>query len=200
VLSNLVPVKTPEGHQELAQRVRRLSQRHRTLLLLVDGRRTVQQVLQMATAAGVPGECFEELLSLGLVVVSEPADGSTVDLLHVGLPLAHEDSVLPASATLLPESEHGDLGPPVFETQEDTAAADPRLEEARELLVRALRNEAPVTGSLTLMKLRRAATREEVEALLDEVEQRIRKPRKQLIVAQLMRQVKHLLSLPPLAS
>lgn len=202
--SSLVPVKTPEGHDELARRVRRLSQRHRTLLLLVDGRRTVQEVLTMASQAGVPGDCFEELLSLGLVAVQAPADGSGVDMVHVDLPLAHIDSVLPSSATLLPESGPGDLMPSTFDDQPPSAPAhhpaDAQLEEVRELLMRALRNEAPVTGSLTMMKLRRAATRADMEALLDEVEQRIRKPRKQLIVAQLMRQVKHLLTLPPLLS
>jgi hypothetical protein len=63
-------------------------------------------------------------------------------------------------------------------------------------LLRAVRQEAPVSGALTLMKLRRASTREAVEALLDEVEQRLRKPRRQIIAAQTMRHVRHLLSLP----
>jgi hypothetical protein len=65
------------------------------------------------------------------------------------------------------------------------------------MLIRAVRNEAPVTGSLTLMKLRRATTREALQDLLEEVEQRIRKPRKQIIASQTMRHVRHLLSLPP---
>ena len=62
--------------------------------------------------------------------------------------------------------------------------------------MRALRAQAPVSGSLTLMKLRRATTRDEVEALLDEVEQRLRKPHRMIIAAQTMRHVRHLLSLP----
>jgi hypothetical protein len=70
------------------------------------------------------------------------------------------------------------------------------LQEARELLMRALKAQAPVSGSLTLMKLRRAATRDEVEALLDEVEQRLRKPHRMIIAAQTMRHVRHLLGLP----
>ena len=40
------------------------------------------------------------------------------------------------------------------------------------------------------------STREAVEALLDEVEARLRKPRRQIIAAQTMRHVRHLLSLP----
>lgn len=46
------------------------------------------------------------------------------------------------------------------------------------------------------MKLRRASTRDEMESLLDEVEQRLRKPRRMIVVAQTMRHVRHLLSLP----
>jgi hypothetical protein len=76
------------------------------------------------------------------------------------------------------------------------SGVDHPFEEARGLLLRAVRNEAPVTGSLTLLKLRRATSRDELEALLDEVEQRIRKPRKLIVAAQTMRHVRHLLSLP----
>jgi len=73
---------------------------------------------------------------------------------------------------------------------------DRPLQEARELLMRALRAQAPVSGSLTLMKLRRAVTRDDIEALLDEVEQRLRKPHRMIIAAQTMRHVRHLLGLP----
>jgi hypothetical protein len=62
--------------------------------------------------------------------------------------------------------------------------------------MRAVRQEAPVSGALTLMKLKRASNRETLEALLDEVELRLRKPRRQIIAAQTMRHVRHLLSLP----
>jgi len=34
-----VPFKTPLGHEELRSRAQKLGQRHRTLLLLIDGRR-----------------------------------------------------------------------------------------------------------------------------------------------------------------
>jgi hypothetical protein len=171
------PVKTPAGVAELQQRTRGLSQRHRTVLLLVDGRRSIDEVLSLAAQAGVPLECFRELVVDGLVDA------------HPGMP---EESLLPSVATLAPESSHwGALdAAPVAE------AADRPLQEARELLVRAVTREAPVSGQLLLLKLRRAASREEVEALLDEVEQRIRKPRKQIVAAQTMRHVRHLLTLP----
>ena len=183
-----VPAKTSDGVAELAHRTRGLSQRHRTVLLLVDGRRSVAQILATAQAAGVHVDVFRELVTLGMVAVPATA--------HVDLPLdagqgGGDSSLLPSVRSLLPESGWSTLSG----AQADSEVDRP-LQEARELLMRALRAQAPVSGSLTLMKLRRALTRDEVEALLDEVEQRLRKPHRMIIAAQTMRHVRHLLSLP----
>jgi hypothetical protein len=178
------PVKTAAGQDELTHRSRGLGQRHRTLLLLVDGRRSSAEVRRLAQQAGVPDRCFDELVSLGLVAPRAPSSSRA--------PGPEESSLLPSMQSLAPESVWQDsvaLGG-------REAGTDGPLEEARALLMRAVRSEAPVTGTLTLLKLRRATTRDEVEALLDEVEQRIRKPRKLIIAAQTMRHVRHLLSLP----
>jgi hypothetical protein len=67
-----IPIKTAHGLDELARRTLRLSQRHRTVLLLVDGRRTLEQVQSLAQRAGAPGSCFGELLELGLVHLPLP--------------------------------------------------------------------------------------------------------------------------------
>jgi hypothetical protein len=171
------PVKTAAGQDELTHRSRGLGQRHRTLLLLIDGRRSSAEIRHLAQQAGVPDRCFDELLSLGLVASRAPAE---------------ESSLLPSMQSLAPESVWQDS----VALRGAEAGTDGPLEEARALLTRAVRSEAPVTGTLTLLKLRRAISRDELEALLDEVEQRIRKPRKQIIAAQTMRHVRHLLSLP----
>ena len=63
------PFKTAEGVDELRHRTRGLSQRHRTVLLLVDGRRPLGEVLGMANKAGAATSHFEELVRLGLVEV-----------------------------------------------------------------------------------------------------------------------------------
>jgi hypothetical protein len=47
-----------------------------------------------------------------------------------------------------------------------------------------------------LLRLKRASTREALAALLDEVEQRLRKPHRRIIAAQTLRHVRHLLTLP----
>ncbi|MEY4561605.1 MAG: hypothetical protein RLZZ618_882 [Pseudomonadota bacterium] len=61
------PIKTPLGQDELRHRTRGLGQRYRTVLLLVDGRRPLGDVLAMAHQAGAQTSHFEELVRLGLV-------------------------------------------------------------------------------------------------------------------------------------
>ncbi|MBS0437132.1 MAG: hypothetical protein JSR75_19980, partial [Proteobacteria bacterium] len=62
------PIKTPDGQAELATRARQLSQRHRTVLLLVNGRRTEEQVKRLAEQAGVPPTCYDDLMQMGLIM------------------------------------------------------------------------------------------------------------------------------------
>ena len=180
------PRRTASGHAELTKRGRRMSQRHRTVLLLVDGRRSEHEIRVLAAQAGAGADCLDDLLRLGLVVSrgSAQADATVTEA-------AGADSSLLASS----QSLHGDSSWSVLD--DDAAGAGDRpLAEARELLMRAVRQEAPLSGTLTLMKLKRATTREGLEALLDEVEHRLRRPRRQIIAAQTMRHVRHLLSLP----
>ena len=94
-----IPIKTPAGQAEMNNRQRRISQRHRTMLLLVDGRRTEAQVRSLSARAGVPGICFDELMGLGLIALPKadvPAtDGasaapSTTARIQVPVPLPPE--------------------------------------------------------------------------------------------------------------
>lgn len=180
------PHRTASGHAELATRGKRLSQRHRTVLLLVDGRRSEHDIRNLAAQAGAGAQCLDDLLTLGLVAW---ANGDRADA-TVTLAASGESSLLPSSQSLQGESTWSVL-------EDDLKAATDRpLAEARDLLIRAVRQEAPVSGALTMMRLKRASSREALAALLDEVEQRLRKPRRQIIAAQTMRHVRHLLSLP----
>lgn len=211
MVTGTIPIRTPEGQAELSTRAHRLSQRHRTMLFLVDGKRSAIEVRGLAAQAGVPEACFDELTALGLIMLPEPTFSLLLDepppppeALHIDLPLpgpdeTSEDSVLlPASRTLQPDSSllseltPGDSWLPSQGLEGDTAA-DAGFAEARLILARAVRAEAPVTGSLTLLRLRRARTRADLAALLDEVEARIAKPRRSLAAAQTLRRVRHLL-------
>jgi hypothetical protein len=212
VVPGNAPIRTPDGQAELATRQRRVSQRHRTMLFLIDGRRSEGQIKSLAAQAGVPESCYGELIELGLIMVPQltvpvlPAEDTTP--LHIDLPL-HDDSgpqsvqsELPAAKSLLSESSlHGELGGTDWpsadhEVEGDRGEVDAPLEEARDILLRAVRAEAPVAGSLTLMRLRRARTRADLEGLLDEVEARIRKPHRMLATTQTMRRVRQLLGAP----
>lgn len=63
------PIKTQLGHDELRLRTQGLGQRHRTILLLVDGRRPLSKVLSLSHQAGAETSHFEELVRLGLIEV-----------------------------------------------------------------------------------------------------------------------------------
>lgn len=204
------PIKTPDGQAELATRSRQLSQRHRTVLLLVNGRRTEEQVKRLAEQAGVPPSCYGELLDMGLITVPQPtmsieaAPQPTLPPMTVDLPLPElgHESLLPPSGPLAPASTlNGDLGAyepwATVETDySDLGDLDGPLEQARDMLIRAVRADAPVAGSLTLMRLRRARSRDDIEGLLDEVAQRLGRPNRMLETNQLIRRVRRLIDAP----
>lgn len=200
------PIKTPDGQAELATRARQLSQRHRTVLLLVNGRRSEEQVRRLAEQAGVPPSCYDDLLQMGLIMVPQPtmsieaAPYPTLPAPHVDLTLPDLDAApLPPSGPLAPASTlNGDLGgydpwAMVQTDYSDLGDLDGALEQARDLLIRAIRADAPVAGSLTLMRLRRARDREDLLSLLGEVEQRLWRPQRELETARLMRRVRSLI-------
>jgi hypothetical protein len=183
-LALLVPRRTAAGHAALSRRTRELTPRQRTTLFMVDGKRSVDIVLALAAQAGARGADFFELVSLGLVETPQmPAAAGG----------AGESSLLPSAQSLHGDSTWSEL--PL--DSEATARDDAPLAEARALLIRAVRSEAPVAGTFTLLRLKRATSRTELEALLDEVEQRLRKPHRRVIAAQMLRHVRHLLTLPP---
>ena len=219
-----VPFKTPEAVAELSSRQRKLSQRHRTVLLLVDGRRPEDEVRQLAIAAGSPDTAFDELLDLGMISRPAPLEPEPVKraapVQSRPIPLEAEPapaplasgapdsvvSLLPASLSLQPESHLdsslNELPGAAMDAldSEPFDVQDEALEEARAILLRAVRAEAPVAGSLTMLRLRRARTREDLESLLEEVESRIFKPFKGLWASQTMARVRELLSThPPLS-
>lgn len=206
------PVKTADGQDELSSRKRRLGQRHRTVLLLVDGRRSADEVRALAVQAGAAQSCFDELVALGLIaqpqaaVEPEASDAApfAADLrVDIGVPADEpgDSSLLPPSRTLQPESVLGDLRMESVLLPEPLPAElqafddiDPLLEEARDLLVRAVRAESPVAGSLTVLRLKRARSRGDLAGLIGDVESRIVKPHRSLAAQQTLQRVRQLLA------
>lgn len=114
-MPNLSPVKTALGQDELRHRTRGLGQRYRTVLLLVDGRRSLGDVLAMALKAGAQTTHFQELVTMGLVEVptemaaaepveTEPGALDTPRLTSVDVDVFPEPALTPMAA-LLPEDD-----------------------------------------------------------------------------------------------
>lgn len=211
-----IPTKTHAGLAELAAPQRRVSQRHRTLLHLVDGRRSETQVRTMAGQAGVPLTCFADLLALGLIELRAPAatlqrdaaatqpGALTASGAGVWRDASGVDSELPASRTLPPASGFLDsaTGEPVtpsswFQTDPlEQQPADDAFERAREILLKTLRAEAPWAGSLTSLRLRRARSRADLRSLIEEVEARVNQRRRSLGATLALQQARILLTGP----
>jgi hypothetical protein len=180
--ATVVPRRTAAGQSELRAPQRTLTQRQRTVLFLVDGQRTAEQVHALARQAGAGSQAYAELVALGMI--RSPAPARTTEAIE-------SSQLLPSSHSLHGDSRWSQLD------ADDAQRLDRPLDEARALLLRAVRQAAPVAGTFTLLRLKRAATREALAALLDEVEQRLRKPHRRIIAAQTLRHVRHLLTLPP---
>ncbi|MCC2677197.1 MAG: hypothetical protein K0R58_4144 [Ramlibacter sp.] len=63
----MIPAKTPAGQQVLKDRSVNLTPRQRAAFILIDGKRSVEDVLSATQAAGVTREDIERLFQLGVV-------------------------------------------------------------------------------------------------------------------------------------
>jgi hypothetical protein len=148
---------------------------------------TVEADADAESARRLSSELFEEFVRAN--AAEQPDDGpSTTSAAQRG---SRIDSMMSTLFPLL-ESAFGALGRvAAVEPSQDEA-----LEEARRILVREVRAKAPVTGALTLVKLRRVATREDLLALLDEVGAHISIPMRRLSTQQTLLHVRGLLKRP----
>jgi hypothetical protein len=204
------PVKTPLGHQELRRRTQGLGQRHRTVLLLVDGRRSLADVLSMAHQAGAGTSYFEELVRLGMIELPArllPAQPEApvepqVDALEAAAAPAAEVQVAPAEAGPI---EHGqDMSPPVSPAVPEAANADAEpgaeirpadndaLDEVRRLLIDTLRRDTLLQRVLAPARVRAAHTQEALIGLVWDIERErahARRKRGQLLNLQRAREL-----------
>jgi hypothetical protein len=184
-----IPCKTAAGHAELVHGERGLSQRHRSMLWLVDGQRPVDEVLRLATQSGLGRAYFDELIALGLVVLAAPMVAATE--FHESGPATvwHEaDASRDALDTI-------GLAPAVSNTQlarfDDSDLA---FAEARSVLTQALLSRAPVSGAVTILRVRRARSRADLRVLLPEVHARLARPQHIAEARQLVARIERLLA------
>lgn len=78
--SDILPTKTDAGRDEILQRSRRLPNTLRSILLLVDGHRSVADLSEVAAGLRAPDDALEQLFALGLIqgpVQPEPVPSTT---------------------------------------------------------------------------------------------------------------------------
>jgi hypothetical protein len=199
-MDSVAPIRTEAGAQELRARALGLAQKVRTVLLLVDGKRTFAEVRKLMGGAGVAPESLQQLLDLKLIDVppkSIPAAAPPVarpkptlaDILGevppdppstmTAINLAYEpyldqnrDVNNLASNTM--SAVFGQIGVPSSEPlgvpSDSVKDADAALSAARSHLTQALNAMAPADSAALMFRVSRCNTRSEMTELLREVE------------------------------
>ena len=182
-----IPCKTAAGHAELASQDCRLSRRHRVLLLLVDGEHSLEDVVQLGRQVGVPRSYIDELFALGLIVI--------------GPPVAQAISEFAAFGPDLAPTRPGGVGDTIGlrRPMGNTALAqldaqDTSLAQARVAVLQVLRANAPVSGMVTMIRVRRVRSRAELRARLPEGQARLSRSRPLVEARQLMQRIESLLA------
>lgn len=127
--------KTAAGHQVLKDRSAGLSPRQRAALILIDGLRTLEDVLAATSPGGVTRADIETLLAMGLVA-DEPGDSYPVPLAG-DAPSAGRERYVRAyglatqlTAALGRKGSHLNLAVEAAGSLEELQALVPRIREA----------------------------------------------------------------------
>ena len=101
----MIPVKTAAGQQVLKDRSIQLTPRQRAALILVDGKRSLAEVLQATSAAGVSRADLDRLFELQLVApaasgAAEPAQPAAADAQRQRTPQERYAAAYPIAARL----------------------------------------------------------------------------------------------------
>lgn len=145
----LMPAKTEQGRAEIESRSRRLPGGLRSLLLLVDGRRTVAELQALAKRLNAPEDALQQLLSLELI--SGEAAAAT-------------------AATASPS-----IGEPANEPIAPRDGGTNRFGILYALMTDLVREQLGVRGYFFQLKLERAQDDAALEALLPELQSALAK-------------------------
>ena len=130
-----MPAKTEQGRAEIDSRERRLQAGLRSVLLLVDGRRTVAELQALGKRLNAPDDALQQLASLQLI----SGDAAAATARAANEPMA-------------------------------PAAQANRYGVLYALMTEAVRERLGMLGYLFQLKLERATTEGELEALLPELQ------------------------------
>jgi hypothetical protein len=183
-----IPCKTAAGHAELASPDCQLSKRHRVLLLLVDGARSLDEVVWLGRQAGVPRSYIDELFALGLIVIGPPACSAISEFAAFDTDTRLSGSDPLGGDTIGLDAAMGDTELARLDAQDFSFA------QARGAVLQVLRANAPVSGMVTMLRVRRVRSRAELQALLPEVQARLSRSRPPVEAQQLLQRVESLLA------
>lgn len=172
--------KTPDGHDEIQHRTRRLHPRLRSLLVVVDGKQSVKDLLKVLAPAGVAQEHFTQLHDMGLI---EPLVGA--------VPSA---AAAPSTATA-PEARPADAAPAVGTSELPVQTDVPKDEGSKMMDLYRIVNET-ITAHFGLrgfsyqMALEKAVSLEDYVHLCNEILRALEKAKGNPIASQFKNRVK----------
>jgi hypothetical protein len=143
---NAIYVKTEKGEEEIRSRAYKLSQRLRTILIMVDGTTTGGGLAQKAKALGVPDDFMEHLLEGGFVA-----------------PQTTESPAQSAAAV---------AATPVVPMGADELA---NFIAVQKFMNATVSDALGFRGLPMVLKIERASSRDELRALVDELTERLNK-------------------------
>ena len=158
----LMPAKTEQGRAEIENRSRKLQGGLRSLLLLVDGRRSIAELQELAKRLNAPEDALHQLLSLELIsgemAAAQPSIGEPANE-----PIAPQENginrygILYALMTDLVREKLGMRGYFLqlkLERAEDDAALEGLLTELQAALAR---KTSPQGAASSIARIRAAA-------------------------------------------
>lgn len=139
--------KTDKGRQEIATRSQHLAPRLRTLLLLIDGRRSEQELLANVAGLGLTETALAELLAQEFIVLSRS---------YAALPAVEEVVVPIETAPAVTEPALG----PIAGTVQVTTAIDPvqQFQSVYNFYTQTIKSTIGLRGFTLQMKVEKAGT------------------------------------------
>jgi hypothetical protein len=178
--------KTDAGREEMRTRALQLSGALRTVLLLVDGNRTVAQLKELQAGGKAPPDALEQLLAMGLIEVLQ----SSVQ------PAAEPVPAPPAVALVPPPRDMPLLEPEAPPPVVETTAAAPRDETQPQRFDRlyTLMNELVsdylgLRGYFMQLKIEKCSSAEELLALQNELGAALAKAHGKEVATELMARI-----------
>lgn len=164
---NTLLVKTEKGRDAMARRLPELGPRLRSMLILVDGKRSAAELDKLGAGLGGGAALLEQLLANGWIAPHDPhgapfqnttplAEGQPPALAPVPPAASIPAPLEPAAAALAPASGSG------------SGSALPFV-DARRLVVRFINDAAGPMGELTAIRVESCKSAAELQALLPRV-------------------------------